>query len=534
MVNKLFTVEEAVKCVKDGDAIVISGFIIEMTADEILCALRKRYLETQSPRGITIINSACPGEFADDQDCGMNNLGIEGLLKRTITGFYGSADRIKKLALDNKIESYNFPLGVVSHLLREFARGNKGNLTKIGLKTFVDPRLEGARVNRVSKEDYVKLVEVDGEEYLYYTCQKPDVAIIRATTADENGNLTFENEAMLALAQVAAMATYQNHGTVIVQVKNYVSAGSLPAQAVHIPGIYVDRVVVCSDVPRHHRQTSGVIYDPVFSGHYRRSGLAAQALPLDERKIIGRRAAMELIPEAVVNLGIGMPETVSSVAAEEGIADKLVLTVETGGIGGVPASGKDFGASANNWSMVGEDKIFDLYDGGGLNVSFLGGAQINPKGDVNSSKFSGGIMGCGGFINISQTTKNIVFCLTFTAGGLKVDVKDGKLTIVKEGRKNKFLKQIEQVTFSGDYANDTNQNVLYITERAVFKLTKAGLELVEMAPGIDLDKDILEHMEFVPIISKDLKLMNTKIFYPEKVGIKEIVLDGSRPETLTH
>lgn len=526
MVNKLFTAEEAVKCVKDGDAIVISGFILEMTADEICCTLRKRYLETESPKGITIINSACPGEFADGQDRGMNALGIEGLLKRTITGFYGNADRIKKLALENKIESYNFPLGVVSHLLREFARGNKGNLTKIGLKTFADPRLEGTRVNSVSKEDYVKLVEVDGEEYLYYTCQKPDIAFIRATTADEYGNLTFEDEATLVLAQVAAMATYQNHGTVIVQVKNYVSAGSLPAQAVHIPGIYVDRVVVCSDVAKYHRQTSGVIYDPVYSGHYLRSGLAAQALPLDERKIIGRRAAMELTPEAVVNLGIGMPETVSSVAAEEGIADKLVLTIETGGIGGVPASGKDFGASSNNWSMVGEDKIFDLYDGGGLDICFLGGAQIDHEGNVNSSKFAGrgGMMGCGGFINISQPTKTIVFCLTFTSGGLQVEVKDGKLTIVKEGKIRKFLKKIEQVTFSGEYANDTNQSVLFVTERAVFKLTKAGLELIEIAPGVDLDKDILEQMEFAPIVSKELKPMNAKIFYSEKAGIKEIVL----------
>ena len=530
MVNKLFTAEEAVKCVKDGDAVVISGFILEMTADEICRALRKRYLETESPKGITIINSACPGQFADGQDSGMNALGMEGLLKRTITGFYGNADRIKKLALENKIESYNFPLGVVSHLLREFARGNKGNLTKIGLKTFADPRLEGTKTNSVSKEDYVKLVEVDGEEYLYYTCPKPNIAIIRATTADEFGNLTFENEATLVLAQVAAMATYQNHGTVIVQVKNYVAGGSLPAQAVHIPGIYVDRLVVCTDVENYHRQTMGVIYDPVFSGHYRRSGLAAKALPLDERKIIGRRAAMELMPEAVVNLGIGMPETVSSVAAEEGIADKLVLTVETGGIGGVPAAGKDFGACANNWSLVGEDKIFDLYDGGGLDVCFLGGAQIDPKGDVNSSKFAGrgGMMGCGGFINISQPTKNIVFCLTFTSGGLEVEVKDGKLTIVKEGKIKKFMKEVEQVTFSGDYANDTDQNVLYVTERAVFRLTRNGLELIEIAPGIDLDKDILEQMEFAPVVPKDLRLMKAEIFSPGKAGIKEVVLSKER------
>lgn len=524
MINKLYTAEEAVKCVQDGDAIAVTGFIIEMTADEILCALRKRYLETQSPRGITIINSACPGEFANGLDCGINNLGIEGLLKRTITGFYGNADRIKKLAIENKIESYNFPLGVVGHLLREFARGNNGNLTKIGLKTFVDPRLEGPGVNGISREKYVQHVELDGEEYLYYTCQKPNVAIIRATTADEYGNLTFEDEAILAIAQVAAMATYQNKGTVIVQVKNYVEGGSLPAQAVHIPGIYVDRVVVCSDPAKYHRQTSGVFYDPVFSGHYRRSNHTVKVLPLDERKIIGRRATMELMPEAVVNLGIGMPETVSAVSAEEGLADKMMLTVETGGIAGIPASGRDFGACANNWALVGEDKIFDLYDGGGLDICFLGGAQIGPKGDVNSSKFNGGMMGCGGFINISQPTKNIVFCFTFTSGGLRVEIKDGELKIVKEGRLKKFIKAIEQVTFSGDYANDTRQNVLYVTERAVFKLTRAGLELIEIAPGIDLQKDILAHMEFAPVINGNLKLMDARIFQPEKAGIKEIVL----------
>ena len=332
--------------------------------------------------------------------------------------------------------------------MREFARGNKGNLTKIGLKTFADPRLEGTRTNSVSKEDYVKLVEVDGEEYLYYTCQKPDIArfVPRRRT---NMATSLRGRSNARSGSGCCHGDLPEPRTVIVQVKNYVSAGSLPAQAVHIPGIYVDRVVVCSDVAMYHRQTSGVVYDPVFSGHYRKSGLAAQALPLDERKIIGRRAAMELMPEAVVNLGIGMPETVSSVAAEEGIADKLVLTVETGGIGGVPASGKDFGASSNNWSMVGEDKIFDLDDGGGLDVCFLGGAQIDHEGNVNSSKFAGrgGMMGCGGFINISRPTRNIVFCLTFTSGGLQVEVKDGKLTIVKEGKIKKFLKKIEQVIF---------------------------------------------------------------------------------------
>lgn len=525
MKNKLFTAEEAVKCVKDGDAIVVSGFIAAMTAQEVLTALRVRYEQTGAPKDITIVNGSCPGEFQDGLDSGINNFGKEGMLKRTVSGFYGNADRIKRLTRENKIESYNFPLGVVVHLMRDFASGKSGHMTKIGLKTFADPRLEGTRMNEKSKEEYVKLVNFDGEEYLYYTCQKPDVCIIRATTADEYGNLSFEDEAMLSLSQVAAMATHQNKGTVIAQVKNYVAAGSIDAQQVHIPGIYVDRVVVANDPQVDHKQTSGVFYDPVFAGHFRRNGLTADVLPLNERKIIGRRAAMELIPNAVVNLGIGMPETVSAVAAEEGFADQIMLTVETGGIAGVPAGGRNFGASANNWAIVGEDKIFDLYNGGGLDVCFLGGAEISPKGDVNVSKFGGGMMGCGGFINISQPTKNIVFCFTFTSGGLKVKTGDGRLEIVNEGKSKKFLHNIEQVTFSSEYANESGQNVLLVTERCVFKLGDYGLELIEIAPGVDLERDILAHMEFKPVISPQLKSMDERIFKNEIVGIREIVMN---------
>ena len=524
MNKKLYTAEEAVKCVEDGSVIVASGFIVAMSAEELFTALSERFQQTGSPKDITVIHGSGVSEFADGLDCGINNFGIDGMLKRTISGYYGNADRIIRLIRENKIESYNFPIGVVAHLLREFSRGQDGLFTKVGLKTFVDPRLSGAGMNEVSKEEYVKLLNIEGKEYLYYTCQKPDVCFIRATTADEFGNLSFEDEAVLSLSQVAAMATHQNGGTVIVQVKNYVSAGSIDAQQVHIPGIYVDRIVVAKNPIENHRQVSGTYFDPVFAGHYRKKDLTAITLPLDERKIVGRRASMELVPGAVVNLGIGMPETVSAVAAEEGFADQIVMTVEAGGIGGIPAGGRNFGACYNNWSLVSEEKMFDFYDGGGLDVCFLGCAEISRSGDVNASKLGGSMKGCGGFINISQMSKNIVFCFTFTSGGLKTLTGDGKLQIVNEGRNKKFLNNIEQVTFSSEYAVDSGQNVLFVTERCVFKLTKHGLELIEIAPGIDIERDILANMDYKPYISPHLKTMDERIFKHDLVGVKDIVM----------
>ncbi len=524
MNNKLCTAQEAVALIKDEDCVVLSCFMRSMLAEELVCALETRFLDTKEPRNLTFINGAAASDFGMDKECGYNRLAYEGLIKRTISGYYGHANRLTKLINDNKIESYNLPLGVVTHLLRSISQGKKGEMTKIGLKTYIDPRLEGARMNSVSKEEYVRLVEFDGEEYLYYTCPKLNVALIRGTTADEFGNISFEDEVLFSNSKIAAMAVKNSGGTVICQVKNYVKGGSIDAQQVAIPGIFVDKIVVTTDSEKYHRQTAGVYSNPALAGHYRLPEHGMEVLPLDERKIIGRRAACELSQSAVVNLGIGMPETVSLVAAEEKISELIVLTVETGAIAGVPQPGASFGATANAWAIVHEDAQFDLYDGGGLDICFLGMAEVNGKGDVNVSKFKSQIMGCGGFINISQPTRNIVFCATFTAGGLKVAMEDGKLKILQEGRVDKFKNSIEQTTFSGDYAIETNQNILYVTERAVFKLVSAGLELIEIAPGIDLEKDILAHMEFKPLISKDLKIMDERFFREGLVGIRDIIL----------
>lgn len=339
--------------------------------------------------------------------------------------------------------------------------------------------------------------------------------MIRATYADTQGNCTFEKEGVYAEALAQAQAAHNSGGKVIVQVEKIVSHGCLDARLIRIPGIYVDALV--ESAPQNHMQTFGSQYNPAFSGEIRVPLDALAPLPMGERKIIARRAAMELVPHAVTNLGIGMPEGVAAVAAEEGL-DGMVLTTEVGAIGGVPAGGLDFGAATNVDCILDQPAQFDFYDGGGLDVAFLGLAQMDQAGNINVSKFGPKITGCGGFINITQNAKKVVYCGTFTAGGLKVAVEDGRIRILQEGKVKKLISQVEQVTFSGNYAIKHGQPVLYVTERAVFELTPRGVELKEVAPGVDLEKDILSQMEFTPII-KDLKLMNECIFRSQPMGL---------------
>lgn len=523
MKSKVLTALQAVNMIRDDEIVTTTGFIRAMAPEELINALETRYLETGHPKNLTLIHGAAASAHHVGDSCGLNNLAHEGLITRTFSGFYGHNDKLKELIKNNKIEAYNYPLGVIPHLLREFAKGNKGELTKMGLKTYVDPRLEGAKVNDIGKDGYVRVMELDGEEYLYYTAPKPTFALLRATTADEFGNITFEDECVYSLAKVAAMATKNNGGTVIFQVKNLVKGGTLDASQVAVPGILVDHIVVCADPINLHRQTEGIFVSPVNAGHYKVPGMAVPPLPMEARKLLCRRAAMELTPGAVVNLGTGIPEGVGAVAAEEGLADQITLSVESGAIGGTPLAGDDFGATPNAWAMLHEDRMFDLYEGGGLDVAFLGLAQVDARGNVNVSKFKGTIMGCGGFIEISQATRHVVFCGSFTSGGLKVTGEDGKLVILQEGRHSKFVDAVEQVTFSAEFAMENGQDILYVTERAVFRLTADGLELTEIAPGVDLEKDILAHMAFRPTI-RNVKLMDERIFRPELVGIRDMVM----------
>lgn len=513
---KILTAREAVETFFfDGATVTFGGFANGlMHPEEIMAALedagRGGHL-----RDLKIVYASGQGDSADR---GLNHLAVDGLCKTIIGGHWGLAPKLGKLALENKVAAYNLPQGVISELFREIAARRPGVITHVGLDTFVDPRLEGGKINQAACEagDVVKLIELEGEEKLFYSSFPIDVAVIRATYADEHGNCTFEKEGIYAEAVAQAQAAHNSGGKVIVQVEEVVSYGCLDTRLIRLPGIYVDAVVVAE--PRHHMQTFGTQYNPAFSGEIRVPLDALAPLPISERKIIARRSAMELIPHAVTNLGIGMPEGVAAIAAEEGLTG-MILTTEVGAVGGVPAGGLDFGAATNVDCILEQPVQFDFYDGGGLDVAFLGLAQMDKMGNINVSKFGPKVAGCGGFINITQNAKKVVYCGTFTAGGLKVAVNDGRLSIIQEGRVRKLINQVEQVTFAGSYAMKHRQPVLYVTERAVFELTEDGVELKEIAPGIDIQKDVLDQMDFVPVI-KDVKVMDERIFCDELMGLK--------------
>jgi propionate CoA-transferase len=514
-VKKIISAEEAVKKVKDGDCICIGGFVGMGHPEALTTAIEKRFLATGKPKDLTITYAAGQG---DGKEKGINHLAHQGLIKRMIAGHWGLAPKMGKLVIESKIEAYNFPQGVISHLYREIAAKRPGLITHVGLKTYVDPRVSGAKLNSATTEDMVKLIEIDGEEKLFYKSFPIDVAFIRGTSSDSYGNISMEREAgsleMLAMAQ----AVRNSGGIVIAQVERIVKDGNQNPWIVRVPSIFVDYVVKAQK--SEHWQTFAEEYNPAFSGEKRIPSGDIAPLPLDERKIISRRAFREITGTVVVNLGIGMPEGVSIIANEEGKSEALKITVEAGAIGGVPAGGLSFGASYNPEAIIDQPYQFDFYDGGGLDIAFLGMAQADRKGNVNVSKFGGRLIGCGGFINISQNAKKVVFCGTFTSGGLKIGIEDGKVNIINEGKYKKFIEEVEHITFSGEYAADISQDILFVTERAVFKLTDSGMELIETAPGIDLKKDILEQMEFKPLMDRDIKEMDPVIFKKGKMGNK--------------
>jgi propionate CoA-transferase len=520
--NKIVTAREAISLIRDNDTVATSGFIGIGFAENIAVAIEDLYLEhlanpsTVCPKNLTLVYAAGQG---DGKNRGLNHFGHKGLVKSVIGGHWGLAPKLGALATSNQIEAWNLPQGVICHLFRDIAAGKPGTLTRVGLGTFVDPRFGGGKLNERTQQDRVRVLEIDGEEYLFYKGFPINVGIIRGTTADLDGNISMEKEALTLEAQAIAMAAHNSGGIVIAQVERIAERGTLNPKLVKVAGVMVDAIVV-AEKAEYQQQTFIEPYNPAFSGELRVPVSAIAPIPLDERKIIARRAAMELQVGNVVNLGIGMPEGIAAVAAEEEVFNLLTLTAEPGVIGGIPAGGLNFGAAINTQMILDQPNQFDFYDGGGLDIAFLGLAQADEEGNLNVSKFGSKLAGAGGFINISQNAKKVVFVGTFTAGKLELTLANNKLKIINEGNTRKFVKTVEHRTFSGRVAYASGRTVLYITERAVFRLCATGIELIEIAPHIDLEREVLAHMDFKPAISKDLKLMDTRIFADQPMGLK--------------
>lgn len=519
MTAKLANASDAVALIRPQDTVATSGFVGIGVPEALLIALEERYLDTREPRDLTLLFAAGQG---DGDSRGLNRLGHDGLLRRAIGGHWGLIPKVGQLALNGCIEALNLPQGVISQIFRETAAGRAGVLTRVGLGTFVDPRLEGGRINDQTAA-FVELMDFRGEEMLFYPAIPIDVALLRATTADAVGNLSMEREALVLDNLAMAMAARNSGGLVIAQVERVCAAGDLPPKSVAVPSALVDVVVVAA--PENHAQTFATPYSPVFAGEMRAPPAAMPAQHgLDTRRIIARRCAMELPPGGVVNLGIGMPEGVGAVAAEEGVLDSVTLTAEPGILGGRPASGLDFGAAENAEAIIPQNAQFDFYDGGGLDLAVLGMAEADAKGNVNVSRFGGRLAGAGGFINISQNARKVVFAGTFTAGGLRTQVANGKLTIVNEGRSEKFVQAVQQVTFSAIQAAHLGTEVLFVTERAVFRLREGALQLTEVAPDVEIEADILAHMGFRPAMDT-VAQMAPEIFSEERFRLDAILFD---------
>jgi propionate CoA-transferase len=526
--NKIVSADEAIALIRTDDVVTTTGFVQSCIPEALHAALEKRFVETGAPGNLTLIMTAGAG---DSKGLGTGRLHHEGLLGRVIAANFGRMPKVAQAAQDNRIRGYNLPQGVISQLYRACAAGQPGLFSKVGLHTYVDPRHGGGRVNTLTTDEIVKVVEVEGEEWLFYRATKIDVAFIRATSADPSGNLCVSKEALTLDNLAQAMAARNNGGIVIAQVERIVEQGSIKPKDVRVPGILVDCVVVAP--PEQHRMNYGVQHDAALAGEIRVPVTGLKRMTLDARKIIARRAAFELPPNGVVNLGVGAPEGISSIANEEKVTPYITLTTEAGAVGGVLASGSSFGAATNADSIIDQNQMFDFYDGGGLDMTCLGMAECDGAGNVNTSRFGGRLNGCGGFINISQNARKVVFAGTFTSGGLVTEIDEGRLRIVQEGRSRKFVGSVEQNTFSGPFAQERRQPVLYVTERCVFNLTQAGLELIEVAPGIDIGRDILAHMDFTPVIENPIP-MDPRIFRDEPMELLADLLNLNLPDRVSY
>lgn len=506
---KLISYAEAAALVQDGWTLSTSGFTGSGHPEGVSTTIERRFLDTGHPRDLTLLYAAGQGDRAIR---GTGRYGHEGMVRRIIGGHWGAAPRLGALAVANKVEAYNWPQGVMAQMFRAIAGKKPGVISQIGLHTFVDPRYDGGRLNARTTEELVELIMLRGQECLFYPAFPLHCAILRGTSSDPDGNISMEHEVFHNDVLSLAQAAHNSGGIVIVQVKRLVDKHSIHPHLVRVPGILVDYVCVAEN-PEDHWQTYGEDHNPAYTGDRREQSHEIKVLPLDLRKVVQRRAMFELRKwkRPIVNLGTGMPSGVGQVAREEGLSD-FVMTVESGPIGGTPAQPPSFGASANPDAIVSHAEQFDFYDGGGLDIAFLGLAEMDLQGNVNVSKFGASVAGVGGFINITQTAKEVVFMGSLTAKGLEVRAGDGKLTILSEGSVKKVVHKVEHLSFNGPYTVGKGTKVLYVTERAVFELREGRLTLTEIAPGIDLQRDVLDQLAAPIPISPDLKLMDERIF----------------------
>lgn len=521
--GKIITADAAVRLIRDCDTIATGGFAGIGFAENIAVALEERFLASKdasvdgfgSPQNLTLVFAADQG---DGKSRGLNHLGHDGLVGRVIGGGWSTVPRLRQLAVANRIAAWSLPQGVISHLYRDIAAGKPGTLTRIGLGTFVDPRHGGGRLNEKATNNLVSLMEIDDEKYLFYKAFPINVGIIRGTTADSDGNITMDKEALILEAKAIAMAAHNSGGIVIAQVERIAARGSLKPQDVQVPGILVDCIVV-AEKPEYHHQTYSEHYHPAFSGELRVPPAVIPSMPMSLEKIIARRAAMELFPNSIVNLGAGISERVASIAVEERVIDQITLTGVYGSIGGYPA-GKNFGVTTNAQAFQDQPSHFDFTDGGGIDIAFLSLGQVDSNGNVNVSKFGPRLVGASGFINISQSARKVVFTGLFASGAMEVAFRKGNLHILRDGKVTQFVEAIEHRTFSSAEAHRLGTTVLYITERCVFRSATDGLELIEIAPGVDLQRDILDKLSFAPILRCQPALMDERIFHEPTMDIR--------------
>ena len=516
------TAAEAAQLIRDNDTVgLMGGGGGLMEATHTFEAIQARFLATQTPRNLTVMHALGIG---DKKTKGMNCFAHEGLVKRVIGGHWVWSPAMQQLAVNEKIEAYILPGGVSSQLMREIGAGRPGLFTHVGLGTVCDPRQGGGRMNSTAKDDLAEVVQMDGREYLRYKPFPIHVAIVRASAADEDGNISFEHEAANLDAQSLALAARNSGGTVIVQVKERLPRGALKAREVRIPSAWVDAIVVDAnqqssyDIPFDSalsgELTGEARYQSESADHEAEKSAANEVF--SERQAVARRAAVELFntenARPVVNYGVGVPDAVAKLIAARGEQHRIYQTIEHGTYGGTLMDGVLFGYARNASAMLDAATQFDFYAGGGLDIAFLGFGEFDAQGNVNVSKLGGLTVGPGGFIDIAQNAKKVVFCGTLAAKGVKLQTGDGQVRVLQQGGVKKLVQQVDQITFSGPQSLVRGQEVLYLTERASFRLTPQGIELFEIAPGIDLQRDVLDQMEFTPRVATEVVTMPRAMF----------------------